>query len=138
MANMDVPLLGAGGPNGPGASAGAGPAGRARAGAVQEGAPFAEVLDAKLDPELRFSAHAQARLRSREIGLSDDDRSRLARATSEAARKGAREALLLMGDLGFIVSVGNRTVITALDSSRMDGGIITGIDAAVVVPEASR
>ena len=41
-----------------------------------------------------------------------------------------------MGDLGFIVSVPSRTVITALDSSRLDGGVITGIDAAVVVPEA--
>ena len=131
MANIDVPLVGPGFP-------GSSNVGAAPAIGAQGGAPFAEVLDAKLDQELRFSAHAQARLRSREIPLSDEDRGRLARATSEAARKGAREALLLMGDLGFIVSVGNRTVITALDSSRLDGGIITGIDAAVVVPEASR
>ena len=130
VANMDVPLVGA-----PPSSSGVG---AARAECARGGAPFAEVLGAKLDPELRFSAHARARLASREIPLSDDDRSRLARATSEAARKGAHEALLLMGDLGFIVSVGNRTVITALDSSRMGGGIITGIDAAMVVPEARR
>jgi flagellar operon protein len=140
MAGLDVPLLGAGVPGGPGPGAAAGPSGADRAGELQGGAPapFAEVLGAKLDPELRFSAHAQARLRSREIPLTDEDRSRLAQATSAAARKGAREALLLMGDIGFIVSVGNRTVITALDSSRLDGGIVTGIDAAVMVPEAGR
>lgn len=136
MANMDVPLAGAGPLGGTGLAAG--PAAALRPGGSGGRQPFAEVLGAKLDPELRFSAHAEARLRSREIPLSEEDRGRLARATSEAARKGAREALLLMGDLGFIVSVGNRTVITALDSSRLDGGIITGIDAAVVVPGAGR
>ena len=97
---------------------------------------FAQVLDAKLEGELRFSAHAQARLRSRELPLTEADCSRLAAATAEAGRKGAQEALLLMGGMGFIARVPNRTVITALDSSRLDGGIITGIDAAVLVPEA--
>jgi flagellar operon protein len=123
-----VPGLPAEAPSGAGGSApAAGPA---------SGRAFAQVLDAKLEGELRFSAHAQARLKSREIPLSEADRGRLAAATSEAARKGAREALLLMGELGFIVSVPNRTVITALDGSRLDGGVITGIDAAVLVPEA--
>ena len=105
--------------------------GSARPAGAPSGSKFAQVLDG----ELHFSAHAQARLRSREIPLSDEDRGRLAAATSEAARKGSREALLLMGEMGFIVSVPNRTVITALDSSKLDGGIITGIDAAVLIPE---
>jgi flagellar operon protein len=109
--------------------------GSARPTGAPSGKQFAQVLDAKLDGELHFSAHAQARLRSREIPLSDEDRGRLAAATSEAARKGSRDVLLLMGELGFIVSVPNRTVITALDSSKLDGGIITGIDAAVLIPE---
>jgi flagellar operon protein len=83
---------------------------------------------------LRFSRHARARLASRDIPLSEAAQGRLAAATREAEKKGAREALLLMGNLGFIVSVPNRTVITALDGERMQGGVITGIDAAVVVP----
>jgi len=129
MADISIPLIGANPPAVSGVPAGA-------AAAPFKGRDFARVLDAKLEGGLRFSAHAQARLRSREIPLTDADCGRLAEATSQAARKGAREALLLMGDLGFIVSVPSRTVITALDSSRMDGGVVTGIDAAVVVPEA--
>ncbi len=133
MADLRLAQAGAGLPVG--SQIGTGGAARASAGAAA-GRGFAQVLDAKLDDGLRFSAHAEARLKSREIPLSEADRGRLAEATSQAARKGAREALLLMGELGFIVSVPNRTVITALDSSRLDGGIITGIDAAVVIPEA--
>jgi flagellar operon protein len=120
---------------GTGAGAPLGAAASARSAGASSGTKFAQVLDAKLGDELRFSAHAQARLKSREIPLTDADRSRLAAATTQAERKGAHEALLLMGELGFIVSVKSRTVITALDSSRLDGGIITGIDAAVVLPE---
>ncbi len=116
----------------PGAAAGAGHSlTKSRAGS---GTDFAKALDARLQEGLRFSKHAQARLDSRDIPLSDAQRGRLAEATSEAGKRGAREALLLMGNLGFIVSVPNRTVITALDSSRMEAGVITGIDAAVVVP----
>jgi len=131
MVNADVSRVGLGPPGVVGSGAAAG-----RPATGFPGGEFARVLDAKLDGELRFSAHAEARLKSREIPLSEADRGRLAQATSEAARKGAREALLLMGNLGFIVSVPSRTVITALDRTRMAGGIITGIDAAVVVPEA--
>jgi flagellar operon protein len=96
---------------------------------------FAGLLGARLQDGLHFSKHAQARLASREIPLSEAQRVRLAEATDEAEKRGAREALLLMGNVGFIVSVPNRTVITALDGSRMEAGVITGIDAAVVVPD---
>lgn len=116
----------------PGTAAGAGHSLRkSRAGS---GKGFAKALDARLQEGLRFSKHAEARLASRNIPLTDAQRERLAEATSEAEKRGAREALLLMGNMGFIVSVPNRTVITALDSSRMAAGVITGIDAAVVVP----
>ncbi len=96
---------------------------------------FAEVLGGRLDDDLHFSKHAEARLASRDIPLSDEQKGRLAEATNEAEKRGAREALLLMGQVGFIVSVPNRTVITALDGTRMEAGVITGIDAAVVVPD---
>ena len=130
MAGDHVPLSVATGMPGPAARVGT--AARTRAAGL--GADFAEVLDARLQEGLRFSKHAQARLASREIPLSEREHERLAEATSEAEKRGAREALLLMGTVGFIVSVPNRTVITALDSSRMRAGVITGIDAAVVVP----
>ncbi|RMG63765.1 MAG: flagellar protein [Calditrichaeota bacterium] len=97
--------------------------------------PFAEILREKLEGEsgLRFSAHAQHRLKSRNIHLDEASLERLNRAVERADSKGAREALILMNDLAFIVSVDNRTVITAIDSDSMKDSIFTNIDSAVIV-----
>jgi hypothetical protein len=57
----------------------------------------------------------------------------LERAVDAAAAKGAREALLLMDRLAFVVSVPRRTVITALDGSDAEDHVFTQIDSAVVV-----
>jgi len=93
---------------------------------------FKRVLDKELG-KLKFSAHAQERIESRNIRLSAADMLRLENATSLAAAKGAREALLVLDDLGFIVSVENRTVITAVERSQMKGNVFTNIDSTVIV-----
>ncbi len=93
---------------------------------------FKRVFERELG-KLKFSAHAQMRIESREIRLSASDLQRLEKATSLAAAKGAREALFLLDELGFVVSVENRTVITALDRSQMQGNVFTNIDSAVIV-----
>jgi len=83
--------------------------------------------------QVRFSAHAQRRLASRNLRLGEDQLAGIARATDQAAAKGARDSLLLMDDLALVVNVPNRTVVTALDPTRMQNGIVTGIDATVFV-----
>jgi len=85
-------------------------------------------------PRVRFSAHASARLASREIRLSDADAAGLARGVDMAASKGARDALVLIGDLGLIVNVPNRIVVTAVDTRGDDGRVFTNIDSTVVLP----
>ena len=88
---------------------------------------------------LKFSAHAQQRLASSNIQLGRDAIQRLNEAVDRAAEKGAKDALLLMpgearGEgLAFVVSVTNRTVITAMDGSRITENVFTNIDSAVVV-----
>jgi len=57
---------------------------------------------------------------------------RLQDGVERAAAKGAREALVLMDDMAFVVSVKNRTVITAVDAARMKHNVFTGIDSAVI------
>lgn len=89
-----------------------------------------ELVDAR---EVRFSAHAQRRLASRNLRLSEDQMAGIARATDQAAARGARDSLLLMDDVALVVNVPNRTVVTALDPSRMENGIVTNIDATVFV-----
>ncbi len=90
---------------------------------------FADVL-AK---ELTFSGHAEKRLASRGIELSSEDLGRLSEGVSRAGAKGSQTALLLLGDLSFIVNVKNRTVVTALDARTMRDGVITQIDSTVLL-----
>lgn len=88
---------------------------------------------------LRFSAHAQDRLTSRGIQLSPEAVNRLTEAVDRAAAKGSRDALLLMPgasrreDLALVVSVTNRTVVTAVDGETLQESIFTNIDSAVIV-----
>tara|TARA_Y100001960_G_scaffold294182_1_gene337799 strand:- start:26 stop:484 length:459 start_codon:yes stop_codon:yes gene_type:complete len=90
-------------------------------------------------PSLKFSAHAQQKLASRQINLGRDAMQRLDEAVARAAEKGAKDALMLMpGDengenLAFVVSVTNRTVITAMDGEHITENVFTNIDSAVVV-----
>ncbi len=82
---------------------------------------------------LRFSAHAAQRLRERNIALSEADETALRESVDRAAAKGSRETLLLTENAAFVVSVANRTVITAVPRSDMGDAVFTHIDSAVVV-----
>ncbi len=81
--------------------------------------------------EIKFSNHAQKRLQTRNIALSDDGLARLANAVEKAGRRGGKESLVLMDDLAFIVNVRDRTVVTALDASSRGEGVFTQIDSVV-------
>ena len=97
---------------------------------------FAEVLRKevqKTGAELRFSAHAQERLRSRSISLTSEDSLRLKGAVDRVAEKGGRESLVLMDNLAFVVSISNRTVITAVDGLNLRDNVFTNIDSAIMV-----
>lgn len=96
--------------------------------------PFAQVLDQKLTGQpVRLSQHAQDRLRSRGITLSDSDMKQLEGAVDSVAQKGGKESLIMMGDAALVVSVKNRTVVTAMDRQGMKGNVFTNIDSAVVL-----
>ena len=97
--------------------------------------PFDSVLQTTVDrlSALKFSAHAKERLNLRNINLSTQDLSRITEAVNKAAAKGARQSLLVMDRMALIVSVTNRTVITALDGSNMKENVFTNIDSAVIV-----
>jgi len=82
---------------------------------------------------VKFSAHAVRRMAQRKIALSDDALARISRAADTAATKGSRESLFLLDNLGLIVNVKNRTVLTALDPQRMQEGIVTNIDSTVII-----
>jgi len=96
---------------------------------------FQRILETKTagsSQVLSFSAHAAKRLQQRSVDLSAEDMTRLSDAVDRAAGKGARESLVLMNGLAFVVSVTNRTVITAMDTDSMKENVITKIDSAVI------
>ena len=98
------------------------------------GPSFQSILQKQLDQEpLKFSAHAQQRLEMSRTSLTDGDLARINDAVQKAASKGARESLILMDNLALVVSVKNRTVITAVDGQRMKENIFTNIDSAVIL-----
>ena len=70
---------------------------------------FDKLLNEKLDT-LKFSQHALDRL-----------------------QRGAKESLVMMNDIALVVSVKNRTVITAMDGNGAEDKIITNIDSAVIL-----
>ena len=83
--------------------------------------------------EVSFSAHASERMKARGIDLSDEELSKLDDAVSKMASKGARESLIYMNDVALVVSIKNRTVITAMDGMSAKDNIFTNIDSAAIL-----
>ncbi len=86
-----------------------------------------------LDSRVTFSKHANERLESRNINLSDAQIDRLNRGVMQAKEKSINESLVMMDNIAFIVNVKNNTVITAMEQETEDGNVFTNIDGAVIV-----
>ena len=101
---------------------------------LKDKSSFKEMLHRELNSgEVKFSQHALKRLETRGIKLSQQDLMRLEGAVEKAAGKGAKDSLVLMNDLALIVSVANKTVITAIDGDNRRENVFTNIDSAVIL-----
>ena len=81
----------------------------------------------QVESRTRFSAHAKARITADDLARIDD-------AVDRMAAKGVRDALIYMSHgLAMVVSVKNRTVITALDDASAKENIFTNIDSAAIL-----
>ena len=88
---------------------------------------------ATLDNGLKFSNHAIDRIQSRKIQFQQGDMQKLGDAVDRAAEKGSKNALVLLGENAFVVSVKNKTVVTAMDKSLMKENDFTNIDSTIIV-----
>jgi len=86
-----------------------------------------------LQDRLKVSGHAQTRLESRNIDLNKDQWDRVVSGVDRAAAKGAKESLVMVDNAALVVSVKNRTVITAVDQAHLKENVFTNIDSAVIV-----
>ena len=95
---------------------------------------FARELDNFLKQltKLKFSGHAIGRLADRGVQFTGDKAVRLENAVDVAEKKGSRDSLVLLDELAFVVSVKNRTVITACDTQAMKEGVFTKIDSTIL------
>lgn len=110
-----------------------GQAQRSTPAARESGADFAALLQQELQRStIKFSAHAEKRLAARRIQLTPSQLTALEQAVDRLQAKGGRESLVILGDVAFVVSVKNRTVITAVDGESMKENVFTNIDSAVV------
>jgi flagellar operon protein len=82
---------------------------------------------------LKLSGHAQTRLQSRNIELDSAAWDRVMQGVEKAAAKGAKESLVMVDDVALVVSIKNKTVITAVDKNSLKDNVFTNIDSAVVV-----
>ncbi len=95
-----------------------------------DGPSFSDVLGST--QRVSFSKHALQRVQRREIELDPTKLERLNGGVDRAAAKGSREAVVFVGSDAFVVSVRNRTVITAVPQDRMRDHVFTNIDSAVI------
>jgi flagellar operon protein len=81
---------------------------------------------------LKISSHAQKRLNSSQVSLTDADMQRIDGAVTRANEKGSNQSLIMLDDLALVVSIKNKVVITAVDEARMKEGVFTNIDSVVI------
>lgn len=105
---------------------------RPTAGSAQTAGP-GPAFEAILRDRLKVSGHAQTRLASRNIELGKDQWERVLLGVQKAEAKGARESLVMVDDVALIVSVKNRTIITAVDQGNLKENVFTNIDSALFV-----
>ncbi|MNG22446.1 hypothetical protein D3C84_1069280 [compost metagenome] len=88
------------------------------------------MLDSKV---LKFSQHAEVRMKQRGIQLQPESLTKIMNAVDEAESKGAKDSLIVMKDIAMIVNVPSRTVVTAMDGKQMQSNVFTNIDSAVIL-----
>lgn len=97
---------------------------------------FAEALKQKIEEKqgVEFSKHAMQRISERNIDITENDTlDRLNKGVEIAADKGSQDALILVGDNAFVVSVRNNKVITTIAQEELKGNIFTNIDSTVII-----
>lgn len=109
-----------------------------RAGAAAGGAPLATPPSGAPGGgdafAIQFSKHATRRIEQRGLDLDAERMARLERAVGQAEAKGAKDSLILLDELALVVSVQNRTVVTAMDEQSRKEHVFTNIDSVVIAP----
>lgn len=109
---------------------GAGPLGPLEGlGGAGGGAAFTQALE---HSQLEFSRHALKRIEQRGLQMDVPRLERLEHAVERAGAKGSRDSLILLDELALVVSIQNKTVLTAMDEATRKEHVFTNIDSVVI------
>jgi len=95
---------------------------------------FEDIFAKKLfdNREVKFSKHAESRLQTRNIQLTDEQKGKLNDAVNRAGEKNVKESLVMVDDIAFVVNVREKNVVTVLNKDEMKNNVFTNIDGAVI------
>lgn len=99
----------------------------------KEATSFDSLLQEKLNEfsGIKLSKHAELRLKSRNIDLTQVQKDKISQAVKKAEAKGIKDSLVMLDNIAFVVNVKSKTVITAVNNSELKENVFTNIDGAV-------
>jgi len=102
---------------------------------IKEGTNFADILGKRIEESnlVSFSAHAVKRLEERALQISPNEIERLNDGVKQLDAKGSKNSLVMVDDTAFVVSIRNKTVITAIDKNLAGNNLFTNIDSVAFV-----
>lgn len=102
---------------------------------IRQNINFENILNEKIQQQgsIKFSKHAQERLISRNVKLSQNDIDNIDKAVEKAAKKGVKDTLIILGNTAFIANVKSKTIITAATEETLRDNIFTNIDGAIII-----
>ena len=96
---------------------------------------FADILQeqVKQSANVKFSAHALHRIEQRNLQMGATEVERINQGLQQLSAIGSQNSVILMDDTAFVVSVKNRTVVTAVDKAAGEANVFTNIDSLAIV-----
>lgn len=98
------------------------------------GISFEELLQKQIyeSKEVKFSKHAESRLETRNINLTEEQLNKLNESINKANTKGVKDSLVLVDDIAFVVNVKDKAVVTVMNKDEMKENVFSNIDGAVI------
>lgn len=94
---------------------------------------FNEILNGQLNKNQGFTISNHAADRMDKVSFNSNDMKKINDAINKASEKGSKNCLIVYKDVAMITSVENRTVITAVESSRAKDNLFTNIDSVILL-----
>jgi flagellar operon protein len=94
---------------------------------------FGDILKERINKDTGFTISKHAAERMENVSMSPLDMNKINAAIDKAKDKGSKNCLIVYKDMAMITSVDNRTVITAVESSRARDNVFTNIDSVILL-----